>query len=160
MKLQGFGESGRVVGSYWGSWGFPLHMTTFYSHSLCWLSLTFMLHWLPIPTSYSATHPNSSYFHLYILHPYAMLICTCLNPHQQYLSYARSLNFPVTFSLTDHWWPHCFGKNAPDQAITYTVLNWPTLQAMLHVTWIVDLFSSSWAHAKHYTEKISSCPLK
>jgi len=47
------------------------------------------------------THPNGSYFCLDILHPYAMLICTCLNPHQQYLSYARSLNFPVMFSLTD-----------------------------------------------------------
>jgi len=23
------------------------------------------------------------------------------------------------FSLTDRWWPHCFGENAPDQAITY-----------------------------------------
>jgi len=48
-----------------------------------------------------------------------MCICTCSNPHQQYLSYAGSLNFPVTFSLTDHQWPYCFGENALDQAITY-----------------------------------------
>jgi len=58
---------------------------------------------------FSSWHSSS------ICHAYLYLS----EPHQQYLSYAGSLNFLVTFSLTDHWWPHCFGENAPDQAITY-----------------------------------------
>ena len=38
-----------------------------------------------------------------------------------------SLNFFVTFSLTDRQWPHCFGENALDQPITYILYLQDTL---------------------------------
>ena len=82
---------------------------------LCFAGSLFQHYTLPLMINPPKWFVFSSWHSSSICHPYLYLS----EPHQQYLSYAGSLNFLVMFSLTDHQWPHCFGENALDQAITY-----------------------------------------
>jgi len=67
MKLQGLGESGRVVGSYLGKLGIPFTQALSTLKVLCDCPEQFMLHWSQFQHQYSPITQTVIFFFIFFI---------------------------------------------------------------------------------------------